>query len=107
METKSPVPRAILVGVQVPGVDDAAHAGSLAELSRLVKTLGYEVVAAGTPQEHKADQIECTQAVTKGGAQFLILRPVRPSAAVAHDDPAKPYSFTVPGIDDSITIEVP
>ena len=45
METKSPVPRAIIVGVQVPSVDDVAHAASLAELGRLVKTLGYEVVA--------------------------------------------------------------
>jgi GTP-binding protein HflX len=45
METKSPVPRAILVGVQVPNVDDIAHTASLAELGRLVKTLGYEVVA--------------------------------------------------------------
>jgi GTPase len=45
METKSPVPRAILVGVQVPSVDDVAHTASLAELGRLVKTLGYEVVA--------------------------------------------------------------
>ena len=40
-----PVPRAILVGVQVPSVDDVAHTASLAELGRLVKTLGYEVVA--------------------------------------------------------------
>jgi GTPase len=44
MDTKPPVPRAILVAVQVPGVDDVAHAASLEELSRLVKTLGYEVV---------------------------------------------------------------
>jgi hypothetical protein len=44
METKSPVPRAILVGIQVPSVDDIAHAASLDELGRLVKTLGYEVV---------------------------------------------------------------
>lgn len=44
MEIKLPVPRAILVGVQVPSVDDVAHAASLAELGRLVKTLGYEVV---------------------------------------------------------------
>jgi GTP-binding protein HflX len=44
METKPPVPRAILVGIQLPGVDDVAHAASLAELGRLVKTLGYEVV---------------------------------------------------------------
>ena len=44
METKPRVARAILVGIQVPGVDDAAHAASLQELARLVKTLGYEVV---------------------------------------------------------------
>src|ERR1700759_3289244 len=45
METKPPSPRAILVGVQVPSVDDVAHAASLAELGRLVKTLGYEIAA--------------------------------------------------------------
>ena len=44
METKAPTPRAVLVGIQTPDVDDVAHAGSLEELGRLVKTLGYEVV---------------------------------------------------------------
>ena len=44
METKPPTPRAVLVGIQTPEVDDVAHAGSLEELGRLVKTLGYEVV---------------------------------------------------------------
>ena len=44
METKPPTPRAILVGIQLPEVDDVAHAASLEELGRLVKTLGYEVV---------------------------------------------------------------
>ncbi len=39
------VPRAVLVGVQLPGVDDAAHASSLTELGRLAKTLGLDVVA--------------------------------------------------------------
>jgi GTP-binding protein HflX len=29
MEAKSPIPRAILVGVQVAGVDDVAHAASI------------------------------------------------------------------------------
>jgi GTPase len=41
METKPSVPRAILVGIQVPSVDDVAR---LDELGRLVTTLGYEVV---------------------------------------------------------------
>ncbi len=45
METKPPIPRAVLVGIQMPEVDDVAHAASLEELGRLVKTLGYEVVA--------------------------------------------------------------
>ncbi|HWT09562.1 MAG TPA: GTPase HflX, partial [Roseomonas sp.] len=44
METKPPIPRAVLVGIQTPEVDDIAHAASLEELGRLVKTLGYEVV---------------------------------------------------------------
>ncbi len=38
-------PTAVLVGVQLPGVDDVDHAADLAELGRLVHTLGYEVIA--------------------------------------------------------------
>ncbi len=44
METKPPIPLAVLVGIQTPDVSDVAHAASLEELGRLVKTLGYEVV---------------------------------------------------------------
>ena len=47
METKPPVPRTILVGIQIPGVDDVAHAASMEELGLLVRTLGYEVVGSG------------------------------------------------------------
>jgi GTP-binding protein HflX len=39
---------AVLVGVQEPHVSDAEHASNLAELGRLVRTLGYEVVATVT-----------------------------------------------------------
>ncbi|SHG78157.1 GTPase HflX [Bradyrhizobium erythrophlei] len=53
METKPPIPRAILVSVQIPGVDDVAHAADLEELGRLVKTLGYEVV--GTVSQKRDD----------------------------------------------------
>ena len=42
MDTKPPVPPAVLVGIQKPEVDDVAHQASLEELGRLVKTLGYE-----------------------------------------------------------------
>ena len=50
METKPPIPRAVLVGIQTPEVDDVAHAASLEELGRLVKTLGYEVVGTVSQQ---------------------------------------------------------
>ncbi len=37
-------PRAVLVAVQLQGTDDATHQQSLAELARLVDTLGFEVI---------------------------------------------------------------
>ena len=46
MTTPTPErPAAVLVAVQLPGVSDADHAADLAELGRLVHTLGHEVVA--------------------------------------------------------------
>ena len=68
METKPPVPRAILVSVQIPGVDDVAHAASLEELGRLVMTLGYEVV--GTLSQ-KRDAIDGATVLGKGRLQEL------------------------------------
>jgi GTPase len=44
----SPLPKAILVGVQLPGTDHEALESSLDELGRLVKTLGYAVVGRVT-----------------------------------------------------------
>src|ERR1700674_1107998 len=63
METRLHIPRAILVGVQITGVDDVAHAASIEELGRLVKTLGYEVV--GTISQ-KRDEIDGTTVLGKG-----------------------------------------
>jgi GTPase len=68
MEAKPPVPRAILVGVQIAGVDDVAHAASIEELGRLVKTLGYEVV--GTISQ-KRDEIDGTTVLGKGRLESL------------------------------------
>jgi GTPase len=68
MEAKPPVPRAILVSVQLAGVDDVGHAASLEELGRLVKTLGYEVV--GTVSQ-KRDAIDGTTVLGKGRLQSL------------------------------------
>jgi GTP-binding protein HflX len=44
-------PSAVLVGVQLPGLSDADHAADLAELARLVGTLGYDV--AGTVTQRR------------------------------------------------------
>jgi GTPase len=68
MQTKPPAPRAILVSVQLPGVDDVAHAASIEELGRLVKTLGYEVV--GTISQ-KRDEIDGATVLGKGRLEEL------------------------------------
>src|SRR5882762_7289778 len=68
METKPPVPRAILVGVQLPSVDNVAHAADLEELGRLVNTLGYEVV--GTLSQ-KRDEIDGATVLGKGRLEEL------------------------------------
>ncbi|ADO72705.1 GTPase HflX [Stigmatella aurantiaca] len=47
-QSSSARPPAVLVGVQLPNVSDTEHAADLAELGRLVHTLGYEVVATVT-----------------------------------------------------------
>lgn len=43
-----PRPRCVLVGVQLPEVSDVDHAADLAELGRLVHTLGFDVVGTVT-----------------------------------------------------------
>src|ERR1700737_2448928 len=68
METKPPIPRAILVGIQLPGVDDVAHAASIEELGRLVMTLCYEVV--GTLSQ-KRDEIDGGTVLGKGRLEEL------------------------------------
>ncbi len=52
-ETAKQKPRAVLLGVQLPGVDDGAFASSQGELARLAKTLGFEVVARVTQRRAK------------------------------------------------------
>ncbi|MBC8071529.1 MAG: GTPase HflX [Deltaproteobacteria bacterium] len=46
--TTEKIPRAVLVAVQLPGVTDEQHEADLAELGRLVKTLGLDVVGRVT-----------------------------------------------------------
>ncbi len=68
METNPPVPRAILVGIQLPSIDDVVYAASIEELGRLVKTLGYEVV--GTLSQ-KRDEIDGGTVLGKGRLEEL------------------------------------
>jgi GTP-binding protein HflX len=42
--TDTPKRKAVIAAVQLPGVSDVEHAGDVAELERLLKTLGYQVV---------------------------------------------------------------
>ena len=53
-ESGSQRDRAVLVGVQLPGVTDADHAADLAELGRLVSTLGYDVGGDGDAAARRA-----------------------------------------------------
>lgn len=46
--TEAPRPKAVLVGVQLPGVTDTEQRSSLKELKRLCATLGFEVVGEVT-----------------------------------------------------------
>jgi GTP-binding protein HflX len=68
METELPAPRAILVGIQIAGVDDVAHAASIEELGRLVRTLGYEVVGVIS---QKRDEIDGGTVLGKGRLEEL------------------------------------
>jgi GTP-binding protein HflX len=106
METKPPIPRAILVGVQTPSVDDVTHAASIEELGRLVKTLGYEVV--GTVSQKRAEidggtvlgkgRLEELAAMTGGtGVVGLMVTPRKSKARArfAHADEKKPKAARV------------
>ena len=59
METKTPIPPAILVGIQLPEVDDTAHEASLAErgrLERLAEHAALVAEAAGLDDEDAVDR---------------------------------------------------
>ena len=56
-------PRAALVAVQLPDADDTAFASSVAELGRLARTLGLDVVATVT---QKRSSLETAAVVGSG-----------------------------------------
>jgi GTP-binding protein HflX len=55
-DTAKPRTRAVLVGVALPGVDDAELASSLDELARLGKTLGFEIVGRVTQRRQRLEK---------------------------------------------------
>ncbi len=61
-------PRAVLVSVQLPEVTDEEHAADLAELARLVDTLGYAVAATIT---QKRSHVEHGAVLGEGKLQEL------------------------------------
>jgi len=72
---------------------------------RLVAYLGDEVANAGADNEVRTPDIVCTQAVSAGGTQFVVIKPPRPSWSAAPDEP---FEFTVPGVESAVlAIEVP
>ena len=119
MDTKPPVPRAILVGVQLPGVDDVAHAASLAELGRLVTTLGYEVVGSLSQKRDEIGgatvlgkgRLEELAAITGGTGVVTSMAPVRKSKARERFDdaddkkPEAPRTEPDPEITPDITVK--
>jgi GTP-binding protein HflX len=82
-------PRAILLGVQLPGSSDAEHAASLAELSRLGRTLGVDVVARVTQKRAQLDKasvvgegkLEELKAQAGEGCVVLVDHEITPSQA--------------------------
>jgi GTP-binding protein HflX len=88
--TSSDRPAAVLVAVQLPGVSDQDHAADLAELRRLVHTLGHEVI--GTVTQRRS---ALAAAAVLGEGKLLELgrwtggTGVVPSAAPAKKDKAR------------------
>jgi GTP-binding protein HflX len=64
----APRPTAVLVAVQLPGISDEAHEADLAELKRLVDTLGYRVLGAVT---QKRDALAAAAVLGEGKLREL------------------------------------
>jgi GTPase len=80
-EPPEPV-RAALVAVQLPDVDDAAFASSIAELHRLGRTLGVEVVETVTQR-----RASLAPAAVLGSGKLASLRALIGGAAAADEGP--------------------
>ncbi|NOJ97349.1 GTPase HflX [Corallococcus coralloides] len=104
-------PRAVLVGVQLPGVTDEAHAADLAELKRLVHTLGFDAVATVSQRRQRlatgtvlgSGKLKELSALTGGsgvipsGAQGKTSKAREKWEAEADADPEDPDAPVAPG----------
>jgi GTP-binding protein HflX len=83
-------PTAILVGVQLPHVRDEEHASDLAELARLVDTLGYDVVGTVTQRrESLSKSVVLGEGKLKELAELTGGRGVVPSSVPLKRDKAR------------------
>jgi len=96
-----PRPTAILVSVQTPDISDEQHSADLAELGRLVDTLGYEVVDTLT---QRRDMLSKSVVLGEGKLRELAAltggRGYVPSAAPAKTDKARMRRGEGPDADD-------
>src|SRR3954462_3866231 len=94
-----PLERAVLLAVQLPGVDDVAFQSSVAELDRLARTLGLQVVGRVTQRRASLDpgtvvgsgKLATLKTVIGGGAL------VEAGAGAAAADDADAESEDAPG----------
>jgi len=82
-KAESGSPRAVLVAVQLHGVDDASFGSSVAELNRLARTLGLSVVATITQRRHS---FHTGTVVGKGKLKELAALTGGGDASLGHDD---------------------
>jgi GTP-binding protein HflX len=94
-ETRAPRPKAVLLGVQLSGVDEAEHDASLAELARLGKTLGLDVVGRVTQKRARL----ATGAVV-GDGKLKELAGWTGGSGVVPVGPPQPRRKPKPGRDD-------
>ena len=100
-DTTSPLPAAVLVGVQLPGVTDAELQASLDELGRLAKTLGLRPIArltqhrpsTGAPSLLGEGKLKELAAMTGGTG-------VIPSGASRRETGSKPREEEAEGLPD-------
>ena len=102
-----PRPTAILVSVQTPDISDEQHAADLAELGRLVDTLGYRVIdTVSQRRETLSKSVVLGEGKLKELAELTGGRGYVPSAAPAKKDKARIRRGDGPDDDDGPDDEV-